>query len=276
MPTRTQQSDLLSIAYASHGDTKHLMLFPSDPGEAFEMSVRAFDLAEHFQTPVFVVSDLDIGMNDWMVKRFTWDDGYRPDRGKVLTAEELEAIKRFSRYDSPNGDGVAARTLPGVSPKGAYFTRGSGHDKHAAYTEDAAEYREVLDRLKRKIDGAAAAVPAPEIRLVPGAEIGIVSLGGCNAAVREGVDKLRARGIFADYLRVRGFPFADSVKQFVEGHETVFVVEQSRDAQLRSLIALETGIARDRMISVLDYGGEPLTARVVEEAVAGHFAASPV
>src|SRR5262249_46973527 len=153
---------------------------------------------------------LDIGMNDWMVKGLTWDEGYRPDRGKVLTAEELESIQRFSRYHSTNGDSVAARTLPGVSAKGAYFTRGSGHDKHAAYTEDAAEYREVLDRLARKLSAAAAAVPAPEIRIVPGAEIGIIGLGSCNAAVREAIDRLAEQGIVADYLRVRAFPFADS------------------------------------------------------------------
>jgi 2-oxoglutarate ferredoxin oxidoreductase subunit alpha len=272
MPTRTQQSDLLSIAYASHGDTKQIMLFPSDPRECFEMAVNAFDLAEHFQTPVFVVSDLDIGMNDWMVKRLTWDDSYRPDRGKVLSAEELEKIQRFSRYLAPNGDGVAARTLPGVSAKGAYFTRGSGHDKHGTYTEDSAEYREVLDRLSRKLASAASAVPAPEIRVVPGANVGIVTIGGCNAAVREAIDRLRKQGIAIDFMRIRGFPFADSVEQFVEAHETVFVVEQNRDAQLRSLIAIETGIARDRMIAVLDYGGEPLTAAVVERAVTQHFA----
>jgi 2-oxoglutarate ferredoxin oxidoreductase subunit alpha len=281
MPTRTQQSDVLSIAYASHGDTKHIMLFPADPGECFTMAAEAFDLAEHFQTPVFVVSDLDIGMNDWMVKRLAWDDTYVPDRGKVLTAEDLEKLPRFSRYLATNGDGVASRTLPGVGAKGAYFTRGSGHDKHGVYTEDAAEYLEVVDRLTRKLKAAASQVPAPAIRMADGstgggpASVGLISLGGCNAAVMEAADRLTAQGIPCDYLRIRGFPFADSVAAFIEAHETVFVIEQNRDAQLRSLLTLETGIARDRMTPILDYGGEPLTAGVVEAAVAGHFAGVP-
>ena len=270
MPTRTQQADLLSIAYLSHGDTKHIALFPSSPEECFYFSVKAFDLAERFQTPVFVVSDLDIGMNDWMCPRLTWDDTYQPDRGKVLTAEELERLKtRFSRYLDADGDGIAARTLPGVHAKGAYFTRGSGHDKHAAYTEDAAEYQEVVDRLARKMAGAAEVIHAPEVRAAGGgqrAEIGIVSLGGCHAAVMEAVDKLRDGGISADYMRIRAFPFSRAVADFINAHERCFVVEQNRDGQLRSLLALETGIARDRMTSVLDYGGLPLTAeRVVSE-----------
>ncbi|MFW6201753.1 MAG: 2-oxoacid:acceptor oxidoreductase family protein, partial [Gemmatimonadota bacterium] len=164
MPTRTQQGDLMMVAYASHGDTKHIVLFPADPAECFDFAVRAFDLAERFQTPVFVVSDLDIGMNDWVVPRLEWDDGYRPDRGEVLDAERLERIERFHRYLDEDGDGVAARTLPGVHPKGAYFTRGSGHDKYGAYTEDDVGYTEVVDRLARKLETAAGHVPAPEIR----------------------------------------------------------------------------------------------------------------
>ena len=267
MPTRTQQGDLLSIAYASHGDTKHLMLFPANPEECFYDAVRAFDLAERFQTPVFVVSDLDIGMNDWMCPRLTWDDDYRPDRGKVLSAEEVAKLEKFSRYLDVDGDGITARTLPAVHPKGAYFVRGSGHDKHGAYTEDAAEYQEVVDRLARKIASAANAVPAPEIHSVEGADVGIVSIGGCHAAVREAVDRLRDQGVAADYLRVRGFPFSEAVTTFLRTHATVFVVEQNRDAQLRSLLAIETGVARDRMIPVLDYGGLPLTARTVVAAV---------
>src|SRR5213595_2193607 len=163
MPTRTQQGDLLSIAYLSHGDTKHIALFPANPEECFYLAVEAFDLAERFQTPVFVVSDLDIGMNDWMAPRLTWDDTYRPDRGKVLDAEALERIQRFSRYLDVDGDAIAARTLPGVHPKGAYFVRGSGHDKFGAYTEDSAAYQEVVDRLAVKFASAAAAVPAPVV-----------------------------------------------------------------------------------------------------------------
>lgn len=277
MPTRTQQGDLLSTAYLSHGDTKHILLFPANPEECFYMSVQAFDLAERFQTPVFVLSDLDIGMNDWMVKRLVWDDGYRPDRGKVLSAAELEALPRFSRYLDVDGDGIAARSLPGVHAKGAYFTRGSGHDRHGAYTEDAAEYREVVDRLRRKIDGAATAVPAPEIhRSVQGdTGVGLVSIGGCHAAMLEAVDRLREQGIAADYLRVRGFPFAPAVGDFVRTHERCFVVEQNRDAQLRSLIALETGIARESMTALLDYGGLPLTAEFVVGEVARHLQGVP-
>src|SRR5690606_11645208 len=163
MPTRTQQADLLLIAYASHGDTKHIALFPANPEECFYMAVHAFDLAERFQTPVFVVSDLDIGMNDWMVPKLCWDDSYRPDRGKVLSAEEIESLDRFYRYLDRDGDGIPARTLPGVHPKGSYFTRGSGHNKFGGYTEDPEEYTEVMDRLARKIDRAGEFVPAPEI-----------------------------------------------------------------------------------------------------------------
>ena len=267
MPTRTQQADLFSLAYASHGDTKHLIVFPANPGEAFEMSVQAFDLAERFQTPVFVATDLDIGMNDWMVKRFTWDDGYRPDRGKVLDAAALEKIQKFSRYLDADGDGIAARTLPGVGGKGAYFVRGSGHDKHAAYTEDSDAYQELVDRLKRKFEGAATAVPAPVFTRQTGAEVGLVTIGGCDAAVREAADRLAEQGFAVDVMRIRGFPFSEEVKAFIDGHERVFVIEQNRDAQLRALLAIELGIPRDRMTSILDYGGMPLTAKTVVHAV---------
>jgi 2-oxoglutarate/2-oxoacid ferredoxin oxidoreductase subunit alpha len=267
MPTRTQQGDLLSIAYASHGDTKHIALFPANPAECFYMAVQAFDLAERFQTPVFVVSDLDIGMNDWLIPRLRWEDSYRPDRGKVLSAAELEKLEKFSRYLSENGDAVAARTLPGVHPKGAFFTRGSGHDKHGGYTEDAAEYQEVVDRLTRKLALAARAVPEPEIRTRNGARIGVIGIGGCHPALLEAVDRLAAAGIPVNYLRIRGFPFDQPVKHFLEAHELNFVVEQNRDAQLRSLLTLETGYPRDRMISIRDYGGVPLSARVVVEGI---------
>jgi len=273
MPTRTQQADLLSIAYLSHGDTKHIALFPANPEECFYLSVDAFDLAERFQTPVFVVSDLDIGMNDWMVKRLRWDDGYRPDRGKVFTAEEVAALPRFSRYLDVDGDGIAARTLPGVHPKGAYFVRGSGHDKHAAYTEDSAEYREVVDRLAKKLKTAEGAVPAPEMHRTGDGEIGLVAIGGCHAAVLEATDRLRAQGLSVDYMRIKAFPFSPSVAEFIEAHERCFVIEQNRDAQLRSLLAIETGIARDRMTAVLDYGGLPLTASFVVDEVSKHMEA---
>jgi len=269
MPTRTQQADIISLAYASHGDTKHPILFPANPGEAFEMAVQAFDLADRLQTPVFVATDLDIGMNDWMVRRLEWDDSYRPDRGKVLDAEGLERVKRFSRYHDVDGDGIAARTLPGVGAKGAYFVRGSGHDKHAAYTEDSAAYTELVDRLKRKFAHAATLVPAPALTRRDGAEIGLVTLGGCDAAVREAADRLEARGLLVDVMRIRGFPFAEEVREFIESHDDVFVIEQNRDGQLRSLLAIELGIPRDEMQPILDYGGMPLTARVVVDAVIG-------
>ena len=272
MPTRTQQGDLLSIAYLSHGDTKHIALFPANPEECFYLAVTAFDLAERFQTPVFVVSDLDIGMNDWMCPRLKWDDAYRPDRGKVLGDAELAQLKRFSRYNDVDGDGIAARTLPGVSPRGGYFTRGSGHDKHAAYTEDSDEYQEVVDRLARKLATAATMVPAPEMHVESesrSAEVGIISLGGCHAAVLEAVDRLRGDGLSVDYMRIRAFPFPASVRAFIQAHTRCYVVEQNRDGQLRTLLAIETGLARDSMTSILDYGGMPLTADRVVKGVRG-------
>jgi 2-oxoglutarate ferredoxin oxidoreductase subunit alpha len=272
MPTRTQQGDLISLAYASHGDTKHIVLFPANPEECFYLSVAAFDLAERFQTPVFVASDLDIGMNDWMCKRLEWDDSYRPDRGKVLNADELANVKKFSRYLDVDGDGIAARTLPGVHPNGAYFVRGSGHDKHGAYTEESDAYQGVVDRLARKFAGAVDAVPAPEFNMQRNAQVGIVSVGGCNAAVLEAIDRLREQGLSVDYMRIKAFPFNESVKEFIDSHSPVFVVEQNRDAQLRSLIAIETGVPRDTMIPVLDYGGMPLTAKIVVTAVSNRVA----
>ena len=275
MPTRTQQPDILSMAYASHGDTKHPILFPADPGEAFEMAVQAFDLADQLQTPIFVASDLDIGMNDWMVKRLTWDDSYTPNRGKVLTAEDLEKIERFSRYRDVDGDGVAARTLPGVGGKGAYFVRGSGHDQHADYTEDSAAYCELVDRLRRKFSHAATLVPEPLVLTQEGAEIGLVTIGGCDLAVREAQALLREQGILVDVMRIKAFPFQGEVKEFIESHETAYVIEQNRDGQLRSLLMIELGIPKDSMIPILDYGGMPLTARVVVEAVAGAPAGVP-
>src|SRR5690606_19380445 len=220
---------------------------PSDPREAFEMAVQAFDLAERFQSPVFVLSDLDIGMNDWMVPKLTWDDSYRPDRGKVLSADELEQVKAFYRYLDTDGDGIAARTYPGTHPKGAYFTRGSGHNKFGGYTEDDAEYTEVVDRLARKIQGAARAVPAPVVHSKPGATMGILTVGGCHAACVEAIDLLATDGVPLDYMRVRGFPFGDDVRRFLESHDVTFVVEQNRDAQLRSLLMLETAVPIEKL-----------------------------
>ena len=267
MPTRTQQGDLMLCAYASHGDTRHICLYPSDPKEAFEMAVASFDLAERFQTPVFVLSDLDIGMNDWMVPKLQWDDTYRPDRGKVLSAAELEAAKTFYRYLDVDGDGIPQRSLPGVHPKGAFFTRGSGHNKFGAYTEDSDEYQEVLDRIDRKIQNAAKAVPAPIIRRTLGAKVGLVTVGGCHAACVEAMDLLAKDGIAVDYLRVRGFPFGDEVRSFLAEHETNFVVEQNRDAQLRSLLMLNTGVPLTQLESVRYYAGFPMSAHHVISGV---------
>ncbi|MBS1716818.1 MAG: 2-oxoacid:acceptor oxidoreductase subunit alpha [Armatimonadetes bacterium] len=271
MPTRTQQCDILICAHASHGDTKHICLYPADPKEAFEMAVAAFDLAERYQTPVLVLSDLDIGMNDWMVPKLTWDDSYRPDRGKVLGAKELDNIKTYGRYLDPDGDGIPQRTLPGVHPKGAYFTRGSGHNKMGAYTEDADEYQEVVDRIARKVQGAKNAVPAPFIKRTKGATMGIVSIGGCHEACLEALDELKAEGLPFDYMRVRGFPFSDEVKEFLEEHEMNFVVEQNRDGQLRSLLALETEVPLTKLGSVRYYAGFPMSAHHVVSGIRPHI-----
>ena len=267
MPTRTQQGDLMMCAYASHGDTRHICIYPSDPREAFEFAVAAFDLAERFQTPVFVLTDLDIGMNDWMIPKLTWDDAYRPDRGKVLGAEELEHVAQFHRYLDVDGDGIPARTLPGVHPNGAYFARGSGHNRYGRYTEDDEEYTDVVDRIARKIQNAAKAVPAPVIRRSPGATMGVVTVGGCHAACLEALDLLAREGIALDYMRVRGFPFGDDVREFLASHEVNFVVEQNRDAQLRSLLTLETAVPLDRLHSVRYYGGFPMSAHHVVTGV---------
>ena len=267
LPTRTAQGDILSATQLSHGDTQHISLIPGSIEECFEFAIEALDLAEMFQTPVFVLSDLDIGMNDWMVPRLKWDDGYRPDRGKVLGADELERLERFSRYLDVDGDGVAARTLPGVHPRGAFFTRGSGHNKFGGYTEDAAEYADVMLRLGRKMETAIDHLPAPEIRTVAGAAIGIVSLGGCHRAVLEAMETLDARGVPADYMRVRAFPFSADVSAFLREHERIFVVEQNRDGQLASLLAIETGFPRPRLEPVGTFGGLPLSARDVVDGV---------
>jgi 2-oxoglutarate ferredoxin oxidoreductase subunit alpha len=267
MPTRTQQGDLLECAYASHGDTKHILLFPSNPAECFDLAPVAFDLAERFQTPVFLMSDLDIGMNDWVVPRLKWDEGYQPDRGRVLSLEEIEKLPKFQRYLPEDENQIAPRTLPGVHPKASYFTRGSGHNKFGAYTEIPDEYQEVMDRLLKKHQAAAKFVPAPVIQRRKGASFGIVTIGGCDPAVREALDLLAERGVVGDFLRIRAFPFAPAVESFINEHEMCFVVEQNRDAQLRSLLTLETNVSKDKLRSVLVYGGFPLSAKHVIDGV---------
>jgi 2-oxoglutarate/2-oxoacid ferredoxin oxidoreductase subunit alpha len=273
MPTRTQQGDLMQVAYASHGDTKHVALFPGDPAECFYFTRDAFDLAERFQTPVFVVSDLDIGMNDWMVPMLEWDDDYVPDRGKVLNVDEIEKLDTFYRYMDVDGDHIPYRTLPGVHPKGAYFTRGSGHDKYGRYTEDSAAYKEVVDRIKVKIESAAHAVPAPEIVEGSGEpSVGIVTIGGCRGAVLEALEMLTDEGTSVDYLRVRALPFSPEVQTFLDDHETTFVVEQNRDGQLMMLLLNETTVARDKLRSLCFYDGMPLSAQPVVDRVNAELA----
>ena len=280
MPTRTQQGDLMMVAYASHGDTRHIALFPAHPGECFDMAVAAFDLAERYQTPVFVVSDLDIGMNDWVVPEIRWDDDYVPDRGKVLSADDLERLEKFYRYLDADGDGVAARTVPGTHPRGAFFTRGSGHDRYGRYTEDADAYQDVVDRLDRKVLGATDRLPRPEVHLARSggngstpeaaegaAPVGLVTVGGCRAAVLEAQARLGAQGVPVDVMRIKAFPFGPEVHAFLESHDRIFVVEQNRDAQLRSLLALETEVPLTHMTPILSYGGMPLAAREVVDAV---------
>ncbi len=272
MPTRTQQGDILFAAYASHGDTRHIVIFPADPRECFDFAVKAFDIAERFQTPVFVLSDLDVGMNDWVVEKLEWDDDYRPDRGKVIETEELEkATARFHRYLDVDGDGIPQRTLPGTHPAGAYFTRGSGHDRFGNYTEDSEPYMDVLARVGRKIEGAAAQLPAPEIRLREGAEIALVTVGGCRSAVLEAVDDLAGRGIEVSYMRIRAFPFHPDVEPFLAAHEVNLVVEQNRDGQLRKLLVAETGAEKESLRSILYYGGYPMSCHHVMDGLEGHL-----
>jgi 2-oxoglutarate ferredoxin oxidoreductase subunit alpha len=266
MPTRTQQCDLMAAAYASHGDTRHVVLFPANPEECFYMAVQAFDLAERLQTPVFVLSDLDIGMNDWMCPELKWDDQYRPDRGKVLTREQIEQLDKFHRYFDKDGDGIPYRTLPGVHPKGAYFTRGSGHNQFGGYTEDSTEYQIVLDRLKRKFDTAKTFVPKALIE-GRGHEVGLVSVGSCEGAIREALDILKRRGVQVDYMRVKAFPFGAEVEEFLASHKQLFVIEQNRDAQLKSLLTLETAVEKSKLRSILHYSGLPMSSECVVHGV---------
>ena len=267
MPTRTQQSDIVSSAYASHGDTKHILLFPADPAECFYSARDAFDLAERLQTPVIVMSDLDIGMNDWMVPDFEWDDEYVHDRGKVLDAEDLEKIEKFYRYLDVDGDGVPYRTLPGVHPKGAYFTRGSGHTKHGAYTEDSAAYQDVVDRLLVKWETARTLVPEAEIEYSKFNKAAILTVGSGGAACREALDRLKADNVGLNYCRVRAFPFTAAVKDFIEKHEVVYVVEQNRDAQLRTLLILDAEGDPKKLVPLLHYNGMPINTGFVVDAV---------
>jgi 2-oxoglutarate/2-oxoacid ferredoxin oxidoreductase subunit alpha len=270
MPTKTQQADILSAAYASHGDTKHVLLFPEDPTECFTMGALAFDLADRLQTPVFVMLDLDIGMQDWLTEPFEWDESRALDRGKVMTAAELEAGKDFGRYLDVDADGITYRTLPGTHAKrGAYFTRGTSKDRYARYTEEGPAYVDNMQRLLRKFETAKSLVPGPVIE--PAAQptrTGVLWYGSTGAPMAEALHALAQRGIHLDRLRVRAFPFADAIADWIAEHDRVFVVEQNRDAQLRALLINECGIDPGKLVSVLHYDGNPLTARYVEREIA--------
>jgi 2-oxoglutarate/2-oxoacid ferredoxin oxidoreductase subunit alpha len=269
MPTRTQQADVLSCAYASHGDTKHVLLFPEDPHECFEFGALSFDLADRLQTPIFVLLDLDIGMNERLCAPFAWDDSRRFDRGKVMTEAELEAGKDFGRYLDVDGDGIPYRTYPGTHPaRGAYFTRGTTKDRYAKYTEEAPAYLDNMERLLRKFETAKSLVPRPVKRMAKQAtRAGAIFYGSTSPAMHEALDALEQQGIAVDTLRVRAFPFHDDVAAFVAAHDRVFVVEQNRDGQLRMLLVNEAGIDPAKLVAVLHYGGTPITADFITREI---------
>ncbi|MBM3376448.1 MAG: 2-oxoacid:acceptor oxidoreductase subunit alpha [Betaproteobacteria bacterium] len=269
MPTRTQQSDILACAYASHGDTKHVLLFPQDPHECFEHAAAALDLADRLQTPVFLMSDLDIGMNHRLCEPFKWDDSRFFDRGKVVSAEELEAGWDFGRYKDVDGDGIPWRTLPGTHPtKGSFFTRGTTRDPYARYSERGPDYIYNMERLLRKFHSAAQLVPQPvEQKASRPTKYGVIYFGSTAPAMQEALDVLESKGVQINSLRLRAFPFPDSVREFISRHDKVFVVEQNRDAQMRTLLINELGLDSARLIRVLHYDGTPITARFIGDAI---------
>ena len=269
IPTRTQQADVLSAAYASHGDTKHVLLFPEDPFECFEFGALAFDLAERLQTTIFVMLDLDIGSNHHLSKPFKWDPARKYDRGKIMTAEELDAGKTFGRYLDVDGDGIPYRTLPATHPnRGAYFTRGTTKDRFARYSEEGPDYIENMERLLRKFETAKSLVPAPvETKSKRPTGLGVIYFGSTSPAMREAAELLRGDGVDLDLLRVRGFPLSGAVSDFIEEHERVLVVEQNRDGQLRQLLQVECGVDPARLTAILHYDGNPITARFIRAAI---------
>jgi 2-oxoglutarate ferredoxin oxidoreductase subunit alpha len=277
MPTRTQQSDVLACAYASHGDTKNVLIFPADPNEAFEFSAQAFDLADRLQTPIFVMLDLDLGMNRQLCKPFAWNDARRYDRGKVKTAADIET-GAFMRYDDIDGDGIPFRTYPGTHPtKGSFMTRGSSRDRGARYTEDGGQYVDNMERLLKKFDTAKSLVPRP-VRIGAGTptRYGVIYYGSTAPAMDEAIVLLESAGHRLDRLRVRAFPFHQDVADFVNEHDRVFVVEQNRDAQLRTLLVAECGLDCSRLLPVLHYNGMPITARFIAGAISNHLDARKV
>ncbi len=270
MPTRTQQADVLSCAYASHGDTKHVLLFPEDPTECFEFAAACLDLADRLQTPVFLMTDLDIGMNHRLCEPLQWDDARRYDRGKVMSAEELEAGRDFGRYLDVDGDGIPWRTYPGTHPqRGAYFTRGTTRDPYARYSETGADYVYNVERLLRKFETAKSLVPQPIVhRAAKPTRFGALYYGSTSPAMAEAFATLQAQGIHVDILRVRAFPFSQAVDDFIAAHETVFVIEQNRDAQLRTLLVTEQELNPAKLEPVLHFDGTPITARFIAGAIA--------
>jgi 2-oxoglutarate ferredoxin oxidoreductase subunit alpha len=275
MPTRTQQADLHAAAYASHGDTKHPVLLPRNPAECFEFAALAFDLADRLQTTVFVMLDLDIGMNDWLTDPLQWDDARRLDRGKVLGPEELEAGVDFGRYLDVDGDGIPYRTYPGAHPsRGAYFTRGTSRNPYARYSEEGAVYVDNMERLLRKFDTAKSLIPAPVRQDDPEPTgTGVIYFGSSTPAMHEALVVLRSRGLHLDALRVRGFPFCDAVFDFIAEHERVFVVEQNRDGQLRAMLINEGDVDPAKLPSILHFDGTPITARFIVGAISDRMAA---
>jgi 2-oxoglutarate ferredoxin oxidoreductase subunit alpha len=271
MPTRTQQSDILSAAYASHGDTRHICLYPSTPKECFELTATAFDLAERLQTPVIVMSDLDLGMNDTMSDPFEWDDARTYDRGKVYTREDLENMQeRFGRYLDVDGDGIPYRTYPGTHPtKGSFFTRGTSKDEYAVYTEIGEKYVTNMDRLMRKWDTACRYVPKPVLwKTKKPCTVGAVYYGTSEAAALEALHHLNnLHGISLDCMGIKAFPFTTEVEDFIDEHDFVFIIEQNRDAQMRNLLINEFDFDPERLISVLHYDGSPITARYIRHVI---------
>ena len=269
MPTRTQQADLLACAFASHGDTKHVLLFPEDPFECFEQAAVALDLADRLQTPIFLMTDLDIGMNQRLSKPFVWDDHKNYDRGKVMTAEELEAGKDFGRYKDVDNDGIPWRTLPGTHPnKGSFFTRGTSKDAYARYSEKGQDYIYNMERLKKKFKTASTLVPQPIVREASKkASLGVIYFGSTSPAMSESLDVLETENIHIDAMRLRAFPFPPSVKAFILAHPTVFVVEQNRDAQMHTLLVTELEIDPARLVKVLHYDGTPITERFISQFI---------
>ena len=262
MPTRTQQSDIFEAAYASHGDTKHILVFPSTPKECFEMTADAFDLAEELQTPVMVMTDLDLGMNDHLSPALVWDDKREYRRGKVLDAEQLEKIERFGRYLDVDGDGITYRTYPGTHPtKGSFFTRGTSRDEYAAYTENGAAYVRNMERLTKKFNTAKNMVHAPEFYQKKNtSKYGLIFYGTSTYAALEAIDLLKEQGTPVDAMRVRAFPFSQAVNDFIDAHEKVFIIDQNRDGQMRSLMLIEIGADPKNLISILNFDGMPITA----------------